>query len=217
MRTGRSNLGVNVVMAWYFSRAGRHVTMQRLHSSAISSEAGDILARVIDPTRDGWWDVAATRLEPNRGSLASPYLCNGDRRVPISLNELFIVAGYLPGRPAAFPEHSNIISWVLLMEGWAQVFWDRGGICLFGGLKGQHREVLRVVQQSMSSPRERESLGVSFTETILTLSDLYGCEGAHRRACPISGDRSRSLISADGSVKTSLVRDLRGFGLAADD
>ncbi|MCA9676386.1 MAG: hypothetical protein H6716_29690 [Polyangiaceae bacterium] len=131
------------------------------------------------------------------------------------MNELSIVAGYLPGRPAGFPEHSNIISWILLMEGWAQVFWDRGGICAFSKVEDRHREVMRVVQQSMSSPRERESIGVSFTDTILTLSALYGCEGTHRRACPVNGDRSRSLISADGNVKTSLVHELRGFGLAS--
>src|SRR5262245_36974039 len=103
--------------------------MERFHSSEISSGVGDLFRRVVAPTADGWWDLAGVHLEPNLRDLSSPYLCNGSKRIAVSINELCRAAGYLPLR---YPAHSNTIGCILLMpEAWVQVFWDRGGICLF--------------------------------------------------------------------------------------
>lgn len=189
--------------------------MRRVHAGHISSGAGDVLRHVVTPTADGWFDLAPVRLEPNLRDLRSPYLCNGEKRVAVSMDELYKASTYLPHFMA--PEHSNIIGWIVLMhESQAQVFWKGGGICLFHGVEGQDLEVLRVIQQSMSHPAEREEIGVSFTDTILSLSDSYGCQGEHSRRCPVEGDRARSLIAQDGEVKPTLLKKLRDLGLASD-
>jgi hypothetical protein len=46
--------------------------MQRYHSSEISSGVGDLFSRLIQPTADGWWDIA----------LADYYGCQGEHRGP---------------------------------------------------------------------------------------------------------------------------------------
>lgn len=207
---GSIRRAVAVMGSWYERR------MERFRSSQISSGVGDLLGRVVKPTADGWWDLNLTpvHLEPNLRDLHSPYLCSGDKRIAVSMAELGRAAGYLP---LGYPEHSNLISCIVLMrEQWVQVFWSRGGVCLFQNVESRHLEVLRVIQGSMSYAEEREEIGVSFTDTIRSLSAYYGCRGEHRRPCPDDRDRARSLIAPDGAVKTTLFEKLREFGLASD-
>ncbi len=188
--------------------------MQRYHSSEISSGVGDLFSRVIAPTDDGWWDISPIRLEPNHRNLREPYITAADKRVAVSMNDLSRVAGYLPLR---YAEHSRMVSWILLMaDGWVQVFWERGGICLFEGVEDRHRDVLRVIHNSLSYAEERKEIGVSFKDTVLTLAGYYGCQGEHRGACPTAGENERSIIGPDGRVNTQLLRRLRDLGLASD-
>lgn len=83
-------------------------------------------------------------------------------------------------------------------------------------VESRHLEVLRVIQDSTSSPEDRAEIGVSFSDTILSLSDYYGCQGEHNRACPDEGDRARSLIAPGGEVKKTLLKKLHDLGLASD-
>ena len=180
----------------------------------MSSGAADVLRRVVTPMDDGWWDLTSIYFEPNLEDLRSPYLCNGDKREAISTDELYKAVSYLPRFMS--PEHCNNVGWIALMKEHAQVFWKGSGICLFERVDKRHLEVLRIVQESMSYPQEREDIGVSFTETILSLSELYGCRGDHKRTCPAPGDRARSLITASGEIKMALLKKLRDVGLASD-
>jgi hypothetical protein len=150
------------------------------YSSHVSSGVGDVFRRVVTPTADGWWDITSVRLEPNFQDLRSPYLCNGDKRVAVSIGELGRAARYLP---LLYPEHSHIISCIALMhEAWVQVFWKRSSICLFESVEGRHLEVLRVIGDSMSTSEQRDGIHVSFSDTILSLSELYRCQGEHKRS-----------------------------------
>lgn len=188
--------------------------MQRYHSDQISSGVGDLFSRLIEPTADGWWDISPIRLEPNHRNLREPYMSAGDKRFAVSMNELSRVAGYLPLR---YAEHSRMVSWILLMaDGWVQIFWERGGICLFENVEDRHREVLRVIHNSLSYAEERKRIGVSFKDTVLALADLYGCQGEHRGRCPRDGERERSIINARGQVNTRLLKSLRDLGVASD-
>jgi hypothetical protein len=188
--------------------------MQRYHSSEISAGVGDLLRRVIHPTTDGWWDVSPIRLEPNHRNLHEPYISAGDKRVAVSINELSRAAGYLPLR---YAEHSRMVSWILLMaDGWVQVFWDRGGICLFERVEDRHREVLRVIHNSLSNGDERKHIGASFKDTVLSLADYYGCQGEHKGRCPRDECRERSIIDANGNVDMRLLKSLRDLGVSSD-
>jgi len=189
--------------------------MRRLHGSEISSGVGDLFSRVVTPSAEGWWDITSVRLEPNVRDLRSPYLCNGDRRVAVSMDELYRAAGYLP---LMCPENSNIVGTIAVMhEAWVQVFWKRGGVCLFQAVESRHLDVLRIIQESMSFPQEREEIGVSFTDTILSLSDTYGCQGEHSGPCPPTRERTRSLIAPDGAINATLLKKLRDLGVASSD
>ncbi len=185
--------------------------MVRVHASEISSGAGAVLDRVVTQC-EGWFDLTNIRLETNLRDLRSPYLCNGDRRVAVPLNELTRAMGYIPG--FAGPDNSNIVGVIIVThDAQVQVFWSRG-ICLFQGVETRHLDVLRIIQRSLSSPEERQEIGISFSDTVLVLSALYGCHGDHRRACPPDGDRSRSLISPNGMVDRELLGKLRRLGLS---
>ena len=126
------------------------------------------------------------------------------------MDELYKAIAYVP---LVAPENSNSIGLIGLMrDGSVQVFWKGAGICLFERVEARHIDVLRCVQESMSYPSQREEIGVSFVDTILTLSGYYGCEGEHRRACPVDGDRARSLVAASGDVQVELLMKLRDLG-----
>lgn len=185
----------------------------RVSSRQISSGAADVLRHVTTPNDEGWWDLTNVRLAPNRGDLHSPLLCNGAKQVALPIAELAKVSAYLG---FMYPENCNNVAWILLMGDQVQVFWRGGGVCLILGVEKRHLEVLTLVRESMSFPKDREEIGVSFTDTILTLADIYGCQGEHKRSCPVEGDRTRSLIAPNGEVKTVLLTKLRGFGLARD-
>ncbi len=182
-------------------------------SAQLSAGAGVVLGHVVTPTDDGRWDLTGVHLEVNTEDLRSPLLCNGGRRVALSIDELSRAAAHLG---LARPEHSERIGWILLMQNQAQVFWRGGGICIFLDVEERHLDVLRTVRESLSTPDQRRAAGISFTDTILTLADIYRCQGNHMRSCPAEGHREHSMISPTGEVNTTLVSRLRNFGLAND-
>lgn len=134
----------------------------------------------------------------------SIHLRFGGQRRQVSTYDLALL-----GRLIYF-ENSNILGSVLFADNdIVVVYWGKGGCCVFRNLSPEHLDVLKAMTYSTSGAEERKTALISYTDTVLTLSDIYGCEGDHKRSCPTPGARERSLIYPDGTINTLRLEVLR--------
>jgi hypothetical protein len=187
------------------------VTRRSCHD--LTPQTAELLERVgVHPSRDGYYDVGSLRVHVDPAALDEADLIVGSNRCRVSRYDLAANLATTILQYRSTQDSRTVAALLFADNGWTVVYWDGGGACAFRKVRAEHLRVLRAIADSLSCASERRAAEISFADTVLVVSALYGCHGSHRRHCPHPGERHRSLINEDGVVDSAKLGQLRALG-----
>jgi hypothetical protein len=166
----------------------------------------------IEPDQDGCYDITGLRVEVHPDDLDGAYLVHGGNRLRVSRYDF---AAHLDTKIPHYrstQDSSSVAALLFADNGWTVVYWVKSGACAFTDVRPEHLEILRAIADGVSCASDRREAEVSYAETVLAISELYGCHGSHKRTCPRPGDRERSVIRTDGTIDHAKLECLRNLG-----